>query len=157
MSETSELVSKTVKPGLTMREKAAIANQAIDYDLNSGEYFLDTKSCPYWLAKFFGKRGDEAFVVRQVRRILTEISRGEETVEGAVDKAAPNPGYDCTVIFGKWFGAVSYDAFGSAGRAYEVVKNRGTTQDVDFEGICRAGFEQYMTAFARELFAAMKE
>lgn len=157
MSETSELVSKTVKPNFAMREKASIALQAIDYDFDLGEYVLDTKSCPYWLAKFFGKRGDEAFVVRQVRRILVEISRGEETVEGAVDKAAPNPGYDCTVIFGKWFGAVSYDAFGSAGRAYEVIKNRGTTHDVDFEGICRAGFENYMIGFARELFAAMKE
>ena len=153
MSETTELVSKTV----TMREKAAIANKAIDYDFKAGEYVLDTKECPYWLAKFFGWRGDGAFVVRQVRRILTEVSRGEETVEGVVDKAAPNPGYDCMIIFGKWFGAVSYDAIGSAGRAYEVIKNRGTTQDVDFEGICRAGFEQYMIAFARELFAAMKE
>lgn len=155
MSETSELVS-TVKPN-AMREKAAIANRAIDYDVESGEYVLDTKSCPYWLAKFFGKRGDEAFVLRQVRRILTEVSRGEETVEGVVDKTAPNPGYDCTVILGKWFGAASYDAFGNVGRAYEVIKNRGTTQDVDFEEICREGFERYMISFARELFAAMKE
>lgn len=152
MSET-----KTVNPNSAMREKAAIAIRAIDYDFDSGEYVLDTKECPYWLAKFFGKRGDEAFVIRQVRRILTEVSRGEETVEGVVDKSAPNPGYDCMIIFGKWFGAVSYDAIGSAGRAYEVIKNRGTTQDVDFEAICRAGFEQYMIAFARELFAAMKE
>ena len=154
MSETIERVS-TAKPN-AMREKASIALQAIDYDFDSGEYVLDTKACPYWLAKFFGKRGDGAFVVRQVRRILTEISRGEETAEGAVDKTAPNPGYDCTYTFGEWFGEVAYDAFGSAGRAYTVMKNKDKTQDADFEGICRAGFENYMIGFARELFAAMK-
>ena len=157
MSETIEVVRETAKTDYILREKAARANLAIDYDIDSGKYVLDTKQCPYWLAKFFGRRGDGAFVIHQVRNILTAISRGAETPEEAVDKTAPNPGYDCTHTFGEWFGEGAYDAFGSAGRAYAVMKNKDKTQDADFEGICRAGFENYMIGFARELFAAMKE
>ena len=156
MPETIETVRETAKTDYTLREKAVRANLAIDYDIDSGKYVLDTKQCPYWLAKFFGKRGDGAFVIRQVGNILTAISKGAETPDEAVENTAPNTGYDCTRTFGEWFGEVAYDAFGNAGRAYEIMKSKDKTQDVDFEGICRAGFEKYMIGFARELFAAMK-
>lgn len=156
MPETIKTVRETAKTDCILREKAVRANLAIDYDIDSGKYVLDTKQCPYWLAKFFGKRGDGAFVIHQVRNILTAISRGAETPDEAVDKTVPNTGYDCTYTFGEWFGEVSYDAFGSAGRAYEAIKNNDKAQSVDFEGICRSGFEKYMIGFARELFAAMK-
>jgi len=156
MPETIETVRETAKTDYTLRENAVRANLAIDYDIDSGKYVLDTKQCPYWLAKFFGKRGDGAFVIRQVGNILTAISKGAETPDEAVENTAPNTGYDCTRTFGEWFGEVAYDAFGNAGRAYEIMKSKDKTQDVDFEGICRAGFEKYMIGFARELFAAMK-